>query len=179
MDRQIDVDLIGIDAEMIGERCRRFPEIFPARRHGGMQDLRQELGVEQQLEGRRQGEQPEIAAILNESFVPIKVDLDVTAKLLPQIDAAMAAEGGNKPYFQAAAFYYDHGQDLSKAKEWVEAAVKQREAYYIVHLKAKILAKLGDKEGAIAAANRSMVLAKESRDSAYVKLNEDLISSLK
>ncbi len=120
-----------------------------------------------------------INLVWEKTVVPIKVDLDVTAKLLPQIDAAMAAEGGNKPYFQAAAFYYDHGQDLSKAKEWVEAAVKQREAYYIVHLQAKILAKLGDKEGAIAAANRSMVLAKESRDSAYVKLNEDLISSLK
>ena len=103
----------------------------------------------------------------------------MTSKLLPQIEAAMAAEGDNKPYFQAAMFYYDHNQDLSKAKEWVEAAIKQREAYYIVHLKAKILAKLGDKTGAIAAANRSMELAKAGKDSAYVKLNEDLISSLK
>ncbi len=123
------------------------------------------------------------SAVLNlvweKTVVPIKVELDVTSKLLPQIDAAMAAEGGNKPYYQAAMFYYDHGQDLSKAKDWVEAAIKQREAYYIVHLKAKILAKLGDKEGAIAAANRSIELAKAGKDSAYVKLNEDLISSLK
>ncbi len=123
------------------------------------------------------------SAVLNlvweKTVVPIKVELDVTSKLLPQIDAAMAAEGGNKPYYQAAMFYYDHGQDLSKEKDWVEAAIKQREAYYIVHLKAKILAKLGDKEGAIAAANRSIELAKAGKDSAYVKLNEDLISSLK
>ena len=120
-----------------------------------------------------------INLVWEKTVVPIKVDLDMTSKLLPQIDAAMAAEGGNKPYYQAAAFYYDHGQDLSKAKDWVEAAIKQREAYYIVHLKAKILAKLGDKEGAIAAANRSIELAKAGKDSAYVKLNEDLISSLK
>ena len=107
-----------------------------------------------------------INLVWEKTVVPIKVELDVTSKLLPQIEAVMAAEGGNKPYFQAAMFYYDHGQDLSKAKEWVEAAIKQREAYYIVHLKAKILAKLGDKEGAIAAANRSTELAKAAKDSA-------------
>jgi predicted RNA polymerase sigma factor len=91
----------------------------------------------------------------------------------------MAGEGRNKPYFQAAMFYYDHGLDLKKAKQWVDAAVEQREAFYIVHLKAKILAKLGDKEGAIAAAKRSTELAKQANDSGYVKLNEDLIASLK
>ncbi len=120
-----------------------------------------------------------INLVWEKTVAPIKVELDVTSKVLPQIDAAMAAEGGNKPYFQAAMFYYDHGQDLQKAKDWVEAAIKQREAYYIVHLKAKILAKLGDKEGAIAAANRSIELAKTAKDSAYVKLNEDLLASLK
>lgn len=120
-----------------------------------------------------------INLVWDKTVVPLKVELDVASKLLPQIEAAMAAEGGNKPYFQAAMFYYDHGQDLQKAKTWVEAAVKQREAYYIVHLKAKILAKLGDKEAARAAANRSLELAKAGKDNAYVKLNEDLISSLK
>ena len=40
----------------------------------------------------------------------------------------------------------------------------EREAYYIVHLKAKILAKLGDKAGAIAAAKRSMELAEKAKD---------------
>lgn len=123
------------------------------------------------------------SAVLNlvweETVVPMKIELDVTGKLLSQIQSAMSAEGGNKPYFQAANFYYEHGQDLQKAKEWVDEAIKQREAYYIVHLKAKILAKLGDKEGATKAANRSIELAKAANDGAYVKLNEDLIASLK
>ena len=123
------------------------------------------------------------SAILNlvweKTVVPIRLELDVTSKLLPQIESAMSAEGSNKPYFQAAMFYYDHGQDLNKAKEWINAAVKQREAYYVVHLKAKILAKLGEKDEAIAAANRSMELAKAAKDEAYVKLNNDLLASLK
>jgi hypothetical protein len=117
--------------------------------------------------------------VWGKTVVPIKVELDLTSKLVPQIEAAMAAEGGQKPYYQAAMFYYDHGQDLSKASKWVDAAIAQREAHYIVYLKAKILARLGDKEGAIAAAKRSTELAIKANDPGYVKMNEDLISSLK
>ena len=123
------------------------------------------------------------SALLNlvwdNTVVPIKIELDVTSKLLPQIDAAMSAEGGNKPYYQAAMFYYDHGQDLQKASKWIDAAIAQREAYYVVHLKAKILAKLGDKNGATAAAKHSSELASQAKDTAYVRLNDELISSLK
>ena len=122
------------------------------------------------------------SAVLNlvwdTTVVPVKIEMYLTGKLVPQIEAAMAAPGDNKPYFQAAMFYYEHGQDLQKARQWVDAAIAQREAHYIVHLKAKILAKLGDKEGAIAAARRSIELAIKAKDNGYVKLNQDLISRL-
>ena len=111
--------------------------------------------------------------------VPIKLGVDLMSKLMPQIESAMAASGGNKPYYQAAAFYYDHGQDLQKARKWADAAVAQNQAYFTLHLQAKILAKLGDKAGALAAANRSIELAKAAKDGAYVRLNEALIASLK
>jgi hypothetical protein len=123
------------------------------------------------------------SAVLNlvweNTFVPIEVQLEVTSKLVPQIEEAMSATEGRKPYYQAAMFYYDHGLDLKKAGKWVDAAIAEREAHYIVHLKAKILAKQGDKEGAIAAAKRSLELAIKAKDTGYVKLNEDLIASLK
>jgi hypothetical protein len=112
--------------------------------------------------------------------VPIQLDLDLVSTLQPKIEAAMAEPGEKKPYYPAAMFYYDHNLDLQKAKTWIEAATKSNETYYTVHLKAKILAKLGDKEGAIAAAKRSSELAaKADGASGYLKLNEDLISSLK
>jgi hypothetical protein len=113
------------------------------------------------------------------TLVPVKVEIELTSKLVPQIEAVMSAAEGRKPYYQAALFYYDHGQDLQKASKWVDAAIAEREAYYIVNLKARILAKLGDKAGAIAAAKRSTELAIKAKDTGYVKLNEDLISSLK
>ena len=111
--------------------------------------------------------------------VPVKLEVALVSKLVPQVEAVMAAPEDNKPYYQAAMFYYDHGQDLQKASKWIDAAIAQREAHYIVYLKAKILAKLGDKEGAIAAAKHSTELAIKAKDTGYVKLNEDLISSLK
>ena len=123
------------------------------------------------------------SAVLNlcweNTVVPVKLETDLTSKLVPQIEAVMASDEKNKPYFQAAQFYYDHGQDLEKAKKWVEAAIAAREAHYIVFLKAKILAKMGDKEGAIAAAKRSSELAFKANDPGYVKMNDDLIATLK
>ena len=117
--------------------------------------------------------------VWDHTVVPVKIEIELTGRLVPQIEAVMASDEKNKPYYQAAMFYYDHGQDLSKASKWVDAAIAQREAHYIVYLKAKILARLGDKEGAIAAAKRSAELAIKANDTGYVKLNEDLISSLK
>lgn len=124
-------------------------------------------------------ESADLNLVWDDVVVPIKIERELTATLVPQIETVMASDEKNKPYYQAAMFYYDHGQDLEKAKKWVNAAIAQREAHYIVYLKAKILAKLGDKEGAIAAANRSIELAKAAKDTGYVKMNNDLIASLK
>jgi Protein of unknown function (DUF2911) len=115
--------------------------------------------------------------IWEKTRVPVKLEVDLK-ELVPQIEAAMAGTDGQKPYYQAAMFYYDHGQDLQKASQWIDAAIAQREAHYMVYLKAKILAKRGDKAGAIAAAKRSTELAIKAKDDGYVKLNQDLIASL-
>jgi len=114
----------------------------------------------------------------DKTLVPIKLQVDLVDKLVSQIEAVMASDDAKKPYFQSAMFYYNHGQDLHKASKWVDAAIAEREAHYIVYLKAEILAKLGDKAGAIAAAKRSSELATKAHDTGYVKLNEVLISSL-
>ena len=115
--------------------------------------------------------------------VPITVEVDTVATLVPQIKAAMAAEG-KKPYFPAAMFYYENNIDLKQAVEWMDAAIAlQPKAYYMVYRKGLILAKMGDKAGAIAAAEASIALAKADKDSPvkeeYLRLNEGLIASLR
>ena len=122
--------------------------------------------------------------VWDKTVVPIHLTVDVSDKLVPQIEAAMAAPGKKSEflYFQAATFYYDHDLDLKKALEWVNAGLANnpRIAYEILHLKAEILAKQGDKAGAIAAAKQSTELAikAEGPGSSFVKMNQDLISSL-
>jgi len=128
------------------------------------------------------------SAVLNlaweKKVVPIHLTADVTAKLVPQIEAAMAAPGKKQSgfYFQAATFYYNHNLDLNKALDWVNTGLADnpRIAYEMLHLKAQILAKQGDKTGAIAAAKQSTELAikAEGSGSSFVKMNQDLISSL-
>ena len=69
-----------------------------------------------------------------------------------------------------------------QALDWVNAGLadNSRISYEMLHLKAQILAKQGDKEGAIIAAKQSSELAikAEGTNSSFVKMNQDIISSL-
>lgn len=116
--------------------------------------------------------------------VPIKLQVDVVAAVLPQIEAALASPA-KKPaffYFYAAQFYYDQNLDPAKAKSFIfEATSGDKPAFYMVHLKAKILARLGEKADAIAAAKQSseLAVAAEGPQSGFVKMNNDLIATLR
>jgi Protein of unknown function (DUF2911) len=121
--------------------------------------------------------------IWEKTLVPVKVGVDLVSLLQPKIEAAMAGPEP-RPYASAAIFYGDHGIDLDKAAAWIGAAVAAHpDVYYFTYHQALILAKKGDKEGAIAAARKSEDSAKaDSNTSAreeYIRLNEALIASLK
>ena len=114
--------------------------------------------------------------------VPIEIDTDLVAKVKPQIEAAMAGSG-EKPYFSAAMFYYENDLDMALAKQWIEAAAKQKpDAVWIIYRKGLILKKAGDKEGAMAAAKQALELASKEKGelkAEYTRLSENLIASMK
>jgi hypothetical protein len=114
--------------------------------------------------------------------IAVKIDIDIVAMLQPQIKAAMAAEG-KKPYFPAAMFYYENDLDLKQAATWIDEAIKEQpDAPWIVYRKGLILNKLGDKAGALAAAQQALELAKKKGGSVgkeYTTLSEALIAKLK
>lgn len=115
--------------------------------------------------------------------VPVKIEVDVASTLTPQIEAFMASGAKISPgqYYNAAVFYYENGGDLQKARTWIEAAVNNpKPAFYMMHWKAKILARLGDAPGAKAAAEKSkeLAVAAEGAQSPFVKMNNDLIAGL-
>lgn len=111
--------------------------------------------------------------------VPVELKVDFVDKLHADIEKVMASDEPKKPYFPAAYFYYNHGFDLKKAKEWVDKAIAERDAFFMVYLKAQILAKEGDNAGAIAAAEHSRELAVKADDGAYVRMNDELLKTLK
>ncbi|MEX2044084.1 MAG: DUF2911 domain-containing protein [Opitutus sp.] len=129
------------------------------------------------------------SATLNLSWertkVPVPFKVEVIKPVLAQIDEAMAS-GAALPasaYFQAAMFYFDNGLDLNKARAWVEEATKdENPRFFMLHGKARILAKLGDKAGATAAATQSIAAAEKQGGpvgAEYKRLNEALLASLK
>lgn len=115
--------------------------------------------------------------------VPVKLEVDVKKILVPQIEAAMASDSADKPYFQAAIFYFENNLDLAKASEWMEAAAaSQPDAFWVQHHKARLHARLGQKDAALASAKKSIELAQKAGGAAqdeYIRLNEALIASLR
>ncbi|MGZ5255845.1 MAG: tetratricopeptide repeat protein, partial [Flavitalea sp.] len=107
--------------------------------------------------------------------LPISTEFDT--RVVAQIRNALR---DNRPYFQAGMYYMETGRDLNQSVEWFDLAIQQNpNAFWVYHQKANALAKLGKKDEARTAANKSMELAKQASNDDYVKLNEDLLKSLK
>jgi hypothetical protein len=129
------------------------------------------------------------SATLNLSWektrVPVKFEFEVIQPVMAQIDSVMTSGQTLTPqaYYTAAMFYHDNDLDLKKARAWAEEATKGGKApFYMLHGKAKILAKLGDKAGATEAAKQSIAAAEAQGGpiaAEYKRLNETLLATLK
>ena len=120
-----------------------------------------------------------LSLLWDKTWVAFEITTDVDSKVMKSIDNIMNKD--NKPYYGAASYYFDNGKDLNKALEWVNKAVEASpNAQPWVHtLKTRILAKLGKKEEATAAANNAIRIAKETKYPEFVKQNEELLKQLK
>jgi Protein of unknown function (DUF2911)/Tetratricopeptide repeat len=120
----------------------------------------------------------ELHLMWEKTVVSLPITTDVESKVMKQIDDAMNKD--NRPYYGAAMYYMDNAKDLNKALSWFDKAVEQTPgAFWVHHQRANCLAKLGKKEEAIAAANKSIELATTAKNADYVKLNQDLLKTLK
>jgi Protein of unknown function (DUF2911) len=109
--------------------------------------------------------------------VALPITVDVESKVMAQIDQLMNKD--NRPYFNAAMYYMDNGKDLNQALGWFDKAVEGNpSAFWIHHQRANCLAKLGKKDEAKAAAEKSKELATAAKNDDYVKLNEKLLAEL-
>lgn len=111
--------------------------------------------------------------------VVIPVKTDNAEEIAKSIDKAINQP--SIPYYSAASYYYETGEHLDKALTYVDKALEDRpDAFWMWYLKARIAAKMGKKDVAIASANKAM---ETSKGSAYEdeqrRNNEKIINSMK
>lgn len=85
-------------------------------------------------------------------------------------------------YHNAAVFYHKQGKDLDQALVWMNKSIeKNPKAFYYIYRKAELLADMGKKKEAIAAATQSLEMAKANADGdfGFAAKNEALIAKLK
>ncbi len=120
----------------------------------------------------------DLTIVWDNTMVTLPITTDVETKVMAQINNAMNKD--NRPYFASAMYYLDNGKDINQAITWFDKALEQNpKAFWIHHQRANALAKLGKKEDAKMAANKSIELAREAKNDDYVKLNEKLLADLK
>ncbi len=114
------------------------------------------------------------------------VRIPIKTNALEEVEAQIKKEiidgPGAGDYAAAARFYLSQEKNYEQSLTWIDKAIEGRpEAFWYVHNKAQILAKLGRTKEAISTAEKSMELAKtnEDGDYGYVESNKKLIEEIK
>ena len=114
-----------------------------------------------------------IGLIWSDTYIGVPFGVPTAEKALRSIERVMGGPTAND-YYAAASYFHEEGQDLQKAREWIDKAVAENpDAYWMSRRQSLIHAALGDKNGAIAAARKSLEAAKKAGNADYVKMNED------
>lgn len=111
--------------------------------------------------------------------VVIPIEADNAAEIAKNIKKALNGKK-DAPYFQVANYYNERNENLDKAYEYVNRAIKDNpKAYYMYYLKARIAQKLDMVDEAIAAAYKSIEVAKGTPSEAeYKRVNMKIINEL-
>ncbi|MES2389721.1 MAG: DUF2911 domain-containing protein [Bacteroidota bacterium] len=110
------------------------------------------------------------------TMVKIPITTEVDKRVMASINSTLTDIG---PYWAAANYYYESDRDLKQALEWTEKTIAKDPAFYRIHLKAKILKKMGDCKGATAAAELSKTKSVEAKNKAYTDMNDKIIADCK
>jgi hypothetical protein len=123
---------------------------------------------------RNTGADLEITWEYTKVVVPIMVDTD--SKVLKAIETTMAGPSAGD-YNAAARYYFEEKKDMAQALAWVDKALeKGGERFWILRLKANILAELGRYKDAVAVAEKSTELAKKDGNQDYPRMNDKSIA---
>jgi hypothetical protein len=109
-------------------------------------------------------------------LVKFPLNHDSNSSILEEINTKMsAAEISNDTYYDAAEYYYKKGLDLNKALAWANKVVDNDKQYWTYALRAKIAAKSGKCDIAVADAKLGIEMAKKENDPAYVRIHQKVL----
>ena len=108
------------------------------------------------------------------AYVGVPIGVPANDMVTANIDRVMSGPSAND-YYTAAVYYSSTDQNIAKAKEYMDKAMSMIDEprFWQLRQQSLILAKSGDKKGAIKAAQESLAKAKEAKNADYVKLNTD------
>lgn len=111
--------------------------------------------------------------------VAVPISTNIKDRVRAQVEKALAADAVQaNTYNTAANFYYEFDKDYNKALVNITKAVEgNKEAYWMVLLKARIEKALGDKVSAKASAQKCIEMA-TGKNADYVTFANELIKSL-
>jgi hypothetical protein len=122
--------------------------------------------------------------VWDKTRVPVKLTTGDVEQVGKQLDAVVRAGTPLDPRtaYQAAAFYYDNNKDPNQAAKWIdEALAKNPDAYFMYYKKAQIQAKLGNKQEAIASAQKAIDILKKDKapDESAIRNAQQIIDGSK
>ena len=109
------------------------------------------------------------------AYVGVTFEVPTEEKVSASIAKVMNGPSAND-YYAAAAYNLSEGKDLDKAMMWIDKAVdltKEQPRFWYLRQQSLIHAANGDKEGAIAAAKKSLEGAQKAGNDDYVKMNKE------
>jgi hypothetical protein len=111
--------------------------------------------------------------------VAVPISTNIKDRVRAQVEKALAADSVQvNTYYTAANFYYEFDKDYNKALVNITKAVNgNKDAYWMVLLKARIEKALGDKVSAKASAQKCIDIA-TGKNADYVTFANELIKSL-
>ncbi|MDC7998186.1 DUF2911 domain-containing protein [Gilvibacter sediminis] len=114
-----------------------------------------------------------LGIIWENTYVRATIEVPTDDAVMASIDRTMAGPSGND-YYAAAVYYLQEGKNMKQAQEWIDKAISMRKdpAFWMYRQKSLIHAKMGDKQGAIAAAKTSLELAEKAGNKDYIALNQ-------
>lgn len=108
-------------------------------------------------------------------YIGIPFTVPTDSAVMASIEKVMASESPSaNAYYNAAVYYLTANKDINQALTWVDKSMemtKDDPKFWMLRQQSLIHAKAGKKETAIAAAKKSLELAKKAGNDDYVKMN--------